>query len=437
MKKKLELISLILILIFLLTLVLAFYPGSSQLALFCLFGLLLFSIYPLKKLYEWEDHFRHATDSSYINSDHFMPKGQEDLKELFQLLRRLSDEKEQDQEDIKNMSGNLEALINHLTMGMFLVSKTKEILIFSKSLPYYFSEKKGDYKRLEDISRIDVKALVTQVFDQEEIIKKELKGFHDDDLVLEVTGIPIMNQDGSVEQVLILLYDLTTIRNYEKLNMEFISNASHELRTPVTSIKGFAETIKNMPEEEMELKNEFLDIIYNESLRLEHIVEHMLTLSKVKKVQLQKSEIHLNDFLTYTASSMTHQLKEKQLRLDFKLDEDIVIKSDQYMLSQILLNLLTNAIRYTDEDGRITISTHNHKDTVAITIADNGIGINKMELDRIFERFYRVNKGRSRRSGGTGLGLSIVKELSQLLGGKVTVESQLGQGSAFTLTLPK
>jgi len=335
------------------------------------------------------------------------------------------------------MSGNLEALINHLTMGMFLVSKTKEILIFSKSLPYYFSEKNGDYKRLEDISRIDVKALVTQVFDQEEIIKKELKGFHDDDLVLEVTGIPIMNQDGSVEQVLILLYDLTIIRNYEKLNMEFISNASHELRTPVTSIKGFAETIKNMPEEEMELKNEFLDIIYNESLRLEHIVEHMLTLSKVKKVQLQKSEIHLNDFLTYTASSMTHQLKEKQLRLDFKLDEDIVIKSDQYMLSQILLNLLTNAIRYTDEDGRITISTHNHKDTVAITIADNGIGINKMELDRIFERFYRVNKGRSRRSGGTGLGLSIVKELSQLLGGKVTVESQLGQGSAFTLTLPK
>lgn len=279
--------------------------------------------------------------------------------------------------------------------------------------------------------------LLRKLLSQKKTIKKELKGYHDGDLILEVTAVPIFNQYGTVFQVLVLLYDLTTIRDYEKLNMDFISNASHELRTPVTSIKGFAETIKNMPEEEQTLKDEFLDIIYNESLRLEHIVEHMLTLSKVNKTQLQKTEIALNDFLYYIGNSMKHQLHEKHLQLSFDLAEDVTIKSDKYLLSQILLNLMSNAIRYTDEGGKITISTAFKEGKIQITVSDTGIGISKLEQDRIFERFYRVNKGRSRQSGGTGLGLSIVKELSQVLGGQVFVKSQIGKGSHFTLEFPK
>ena len=205
----------------------------------------------------------------------------------------------------------------------------------------------------------------------------------------------------------------------------------------MTSIKGFAETVKGMPEDESDLKNEFLDIIYNESLRLEHIVEHMLTLSKVKKTQLQESSFSLNTFLHYMANSIKPQIEAKQLHLFFDLSEDITLKTDKYLLSQMVLNLLTNAVRYTDEGGSITISSHCLQKSIALSISDTGIGISQLEIDRIFDRFYRVNKGRSRQSGGTGLGLSIVKELSQLLGGQVSVKSQLGRGSQFTLELPK
>ncbi|MGT2933321.1 two-component system histidine kinase PnpS [Streptococcus catagoni] len=400
-------------------------------------GLILISFFPLKELFKWEKGFEHIQEAESINSDFFISSSQQDLKQLSRLIRQLQKGLSDKEEDLKKMSTKLEALISHLTVGMFLVSKSKDIMLSSKSLPHYFPEGKQPFTRLADISRMDVKALVRQAFDSKELIKKELKGLHDNDLILEASAIPILNDYGQTEQVLVLLYDLTTIRTYEKLNMDFISNASHELRTPVTSIKGFAETIKGMPESESKLRDEFLDIIYKESLRLEHIVEHMLTLSKVKKTQLQKTDIAINDFLHYIGSSMKHQLGQKNLHLNYNLAEETQIESDKYLLSQILLNLMSNAIRYTDEGGKIEISTYVTDQLLEISVSDTGIGISQLELERIFERFYRVNKGRSRQSGGTGLGLSIVKELSHILGGKVSVQSQIGKGSQFTLTIPQ
>lgn len=436
MKKNLRLL-LIFLAIAILALVLSLLnPKWHLLFLLITTFFILLSYLPLKRLFDWEKQFQVLGTGKFVNPDSFFPKSQEDLKDTFTQFEAMQNKLESCHEEHTRLSGNLEALISHLTMGMLLVNKEKEIVIYSKSLPNYFPEAGQLFERIEDIGRTDIKAAVSQAFDTRLTVKKELKGFHDGDLILEVTAIPISNQAGEIEQVLVLLYDLTTIRAYEKLNMDFVSNASHELRTPVTSIKGFAETIKNMPEDEKELKAEFLDIIYNESLRLEHIVEHMLTLSRVKKTQLQKTHFSVNEFLRYIGNSMKHQLDQKQLQLDFALDQDLTIESDKYLLSQILLNLMSNAIRYTDEGGTITISSHFDGHHLGISVKDTGIGISQIELDRIFERFYRVNKGRSRQSGGTGLGLSIVKELSQILGGEVTVQSRLGKGSQFTLTLP-
>ena len=129
-------------------------------------------------------------------------------------------------------------------------------------------------------------------------------------------------------------------------------------------------------------------------------------------------------------------MQQKHLHLKYDLEANVIIESDKYLLSQIILNLLSNAIRYTEDGGDIMVITRETKDNITICVKDTGIGISQLEIERIFERFYRVNKGRSRQSGGTGLGLSIVKELSQILSGKISVSSQLGQGSIFTLTLP-
>lgn len=437
MKQNLRKIE-ILLFLSLLSFVLAILETKWELFFHLISALLLAStLFPLRQLMLWEKQFQLLEKEEYASPETFIPDSQKDLRQIFSKHGALKKELAKRKEESQKLSSNLEALTSHLTMGMFLVSETKDIQLYSKSLPHYFPDADKPFQKIEDIGRTDVKAVVAQAFITKKTIKEELKGYHDGDLILEVTAVPIFNQYGTVFQVLVLLYDLTTIRDYEKLNMDFISNASHELRTPVTSIKGFAETIKNMPEEEQTLKDEFLDIIYNESLRLEHIVEHMLTLSKVNKTQLQKTEIALNDFLYYIGNSMKHQLHEKHLQLSFDLAEDVTIKSDKYLLSQILLNLMSNAIRYTDEGGKITISTAFKEGKIQITVSDTGIGISKLEQDRIFERFYRVNKGRSRQSGGTGLGLSIVKELSQVLGGQVFVKSQIGKGSHFTLEFPK
>lgn len=398
---------------------------------------LVASFYVLIMLFRWEREFRALNHYLLTASDHFLLVGQADLSAYAKQLTELKSDLLQKEARLKALSKNVEAVTSHLTMGMLLVSNQRELLLTSKSLPAYFPEAKPPFVVLEDLKRMDLIALVNQVFDQKQTLKKELTGLHDGDLILEVTLVPIFNQSYVVKEILVLLYDLTAIRHYERLNLEFIANASHELRTPVTSIKGFAETIKEMPDDETGLKEEFLDIIYNESLRLERIVEHLLTLSKANKTLLDLTEFQLEDFLIYTGQSMRPQLEHKQLELSYSLEEHLVVTSDQYLLSQIMLNLLSNAIQCTDNGGRIQLSSQRVAGGVAITVSDTGIGISQIELDRIFERFYRVNKGRSRQSGGTGLGLAIVKELSQLLGGQMTVTSQLGEGSQFTLFLPE
>ncbi|MGT2887630.1 two-component system histidine kinase PnpS [Streptococcus didelphis] len=437
MKASLKQLLLLLVLA-LLAFLLAFVGNNDRILfsiLACLF--LLASFWPLRDLFLWQKSFQMLRLEDYRTSDVFLPQKQADLKELLASYGKKREALINKEAEIKKMAGNLEALMSHMTMGMFLLSKEKRIVLYSKSLPDYFPEIKDHFDSLNDLKRLDIIAFVSQAFETQATLKKELSGFREKDLILEVTAVPILDQKGLVDQVLVLLYDLTRIRSYEKLNLDFISNASHELRTPVTSIKGFAETIKHMPETDRALQEEFLEIIYQESLRLEHIVQHMLTLSKVEKTDVQKTSILLDDFLPYIGNSMKHQLKEKNLTLDYDLEEPFELVSDKYILSQILLNLLSNAIRYTEAGGQITIASRTVDDSCQISVTDTGIGMSQLELERIFERFYRVNKGRSRKSGGTGLGLSIVKELSQALGGQVKVSSQIGKGSTFTLLLPK
>ncbi|EGE53031.1 two-component system histidine kinase PnpS [Streptococcus parauberis] len=435
MRKSLSILAITNILLWLFCFFIYFDYGNKQVWISFIILLILISVFAIRNMHDTQNDLDELVENAYTLR-YYNYSSDETIQELNHILRNFRNQTEQQKASIKGMSENLQALLSHLTMGMFLVDRKKNIVIHSKSLPNYFPDTKIDFKVLDDISRTDIKSLVKQTFLSTKTIKKELRGFHEGDLILEVTVVPILNDVQETEQVLVLLYDLTMIRNYEKLNMDFISNASHELRTPVTSIKGFAETIKSMPQDEEVLKKEFLDIIYNESLRLEHIVEHMLTLSKVKKTQLQKTDIDLNEFLQYIGNSLKHQLQQKHLHLKYDLEANVIIESDKYLLSQIILNLLSNAIRYTEDGGDIMVITRETKDNITICVKDTGIGISQLEIERIFERFYRVNKGRSRQSGGTGLGLSIVKELSQILSGKISVSSQLGQGSIFTLTLP-
>ncbi len=361
----------------------------------------------------------------------------DDLRRLAKRLKNLEKDLVLSDQDSQNKDLNFQAFLDYISMGLLVVSRTKRILLQSQSLGNFFPTLDSHtFKTLADLRRSDITVLVNRAFEKGEVIKKELVGLNDSDLILEVTVVPIKNHQGQFKDVLVLLYDLTPIRTYEQHNTDFVANASHELRTPVTSIKGFAETLMDMPEEDADLRKDFLRIIQKESSRLEHIVNHMLTLSKIGQSKPQLSSFDLVTFLGDVTQGLRPKMAEKGLDFQLDLPEKLIYETDHYMLSQIIDNLLTNAIRYTDEGGRVTISLVEHPNHIAISIADTGIGIGPYQLERIFERFYRVNKGRSRQTGGTGLGLSIVKELSEALGGKISVTSQVGQGSTFTLSLP-
>ena len=257
---------------------------------------------------------------------------------------------------------------------------------------------------------------------------------------IDVNIVPFTQEDiGTQGSVLVLLYDVTEIHRLEKVRTEFVANASHELRTPVTAIKGFAETLLSGALDNPKLANNFVEIISNESNRLEVIINDILELSRVEKrtVPLVNTRFDVVEVAHSMTSFFLKKATKKNISITISAEEPVYFLGDQHRVEQIFTNLIDNAINYSDVNSKIKIQVWNTNRHIKFSVSDTGIGIPEDNLERIFERFYRVDKGRSRNSGGTGLGLAIVRNLIKNLNGKIDIESEVGQGSTFTITLPK
>ena len=237
------------------------------------------------------------------------------------------------------------------------------------------------------------------------------------------------------EDIVVIFHDITEIKNAEKVKKDFVVNVSHELHTPLTAIKGYAETL--LEEVPAEPGKKYIEIIQRNTDRLINIVNDLLMLSSLEEgASLELEVIDLRSFIENVARIFDQRLKDKQLALVVEVKESLpAIKADQFKLEQVVVNLLDNAVKYT-ERGEIVVSVDIHDQQVSIQVRDTGIGIPKDAIPRIFERFYVVDKSRSRKSGGTGLGLSIVKHIVLLHNGAIRVESTPGEGTTFTVTLP-
>jgi two-component system, OmpR family, phosphate regulon sensor histidine kinase PhoR len=239
----------------------------------------------------------------------------------------------------------------------------------------------------------------------------------------------------STDEMVAVFHDITEFKNLEQIKKDFIANMSHELRTPLTAIKGFAETL----ETEEDIKNpRYIEIIKRHADRLMYIVNDLLLLSELedKGIRVELEEVSLKKIIENIGRIFEQQMKEKDLKLIIEVPEDIpAIKADPFKLEQMFINLLDNAIKYT-ENGEVTLSLEHSPREVTVEVKDTGIGIPAEHLQRIFERFYVVDKSRSKKLGGTGLGLSIVKHIVLLHHGRIHVESTSGQGTKFIVTLP-
>lgn len=254
---------------------------------------------------------------------------------------------------------------------------------------------------------------------------------------IKIDPVYFKNTD-AVIGFIINIEDVTDYVKLENMRKQFVANVSHELKTPLTSIKGFVETLKMTENLDTDTKNRFLGIIENETTRLSRLIDDILLLSTVEnKVKKKVEKVDLFEIFEEIHEIVGYIANDKNIKIDYQFEnQDIDLWEYSGYIRQILLNIIENAIKYTGKNGNIKIRQYVKKDKVFIEIQDNGIGIPKEDIDRVFERFYRVDKARSRSVGGTGLGLAITKHMVKALNGDIKLESELGVGSKFTIELP-
>ncbi|MBF0433723.1 MAG: hypothetical protein HQK83_20760 [Fibrobacteria bacterium] len=259
------------------------------------------------------------------------------------------------------------------------------------------------------------------------------------DLFLQAHGTALLGPDGSNVGVLVVLHDITRLKKLEEMRKDFVANVSHEIRTPITAIKGFIETLQDGALSHPQDAKRFLYIIERHTDRLNAIIDDLLTLSTVEKDQ-ENNKILLDfspiyESLLNSIETCSIKAKEKDIALVMHCDKNLKAMINGSLLEQAVSNLIINAIQYSSQGSKITLQARSSGD-ILIEVVDQGAGIAREHLPRLFERFYRSDKARSRTQGGTGLGLAIVKHIIEAHHGRVSVESTIGAGSIFTIHLP-
>ncbi|EGG70071.1 sensor histidine kinase [Staphylococcus epidermidis] len=232
--------------------------------------------------------------------------------------------------------------------------------------------------------------------------------------------------------MVVVLHDITNLQKLENLRREFVANVSHELKTPITSIKGFAETLIEGAKNDEQSLDMFLNIILKESNRIESLVTDLLDLSHIEQQkELEINYMNLSELAINIIDNLQTQAYNKRIKIQSEIEKDVIIEAHENKIAQVITNLLSNAINYSSEDNKVIVRVYRNDNKVYLEIQDYGIGISETDQKRIFERFYRVDKARSRDSGGTGLGLSITKHIVEAHNGRIDVKSAPGKGSIF------
>src|SRR5206468_5833290 len=253
--------------------------------------------------------------------------------------------------------------------------------------------------------------------------------------ILQVHVAPVPSVSGGIDSVVAVFHDLTDIRRTEKMRRDFVANVSHEFKTPLTSIRGYAETLLSGAKDDPTIAPDFLRTIETNAKYLEALVNDLLTLARLEaEVPAKMERVSLRSIINEQIESRKNAILERNIDVTVNCP-DVEIQADRSRLSTAVSNLIDNAIHYNRPGGAIRISAEQQNGTLNVSVADSGHGIPSDELQRIFERFYRVDKSRTRESGGTGLGLSIVKHAIESQGGTITVTSRVGSGSIFTISM--
>ncbi len=341
----------------------------------------------------------------------------------------------------------VDTIINSMRDGIIAIDTNYKILIINTIACDIFGIKHGPGiigKNLLDITRNSkVNSFLKDTIKDNIALTDEITIFSpkmDSDFTYKIYTNPIKNTDVNHKNAggVITLHDLTSVKKLELIRTQFVSNVTHELKTPLTSIRGFVETLKNGAIDDTAVATKFLDIIDIEAERLYILINDILQLSEIESMRKddQVTQTNLNLIIDEVVTLLETSANKKNITLEVDVQPNIIIEVNNYRIKQMLINLIDNAIKYNIENGTVFIKANKSNGKTIISIKDTGIGIPEKHHSRIFERFYRVDKGRSRNMGGTGLGLSIVKHIVNLYSGDIRIISAPGQGTEFIIQLP-
>lgn len=352
---------------------------------------------------------------------------------LAQTFNNIADQLEIRIIDSLDKKNKLEAILESMESGVIAIDNNENIILINSYSQKLFDLKEDNIgKKISDCI-IDYD-LINFIREIPEIGTKEVKLFHPIERELRVKKSPIINYLNNSIGIVITVQDITDIKRLENMRSEFVANVSHELKTPLTSIKGFSETLRYV--DDSETKNKFLDIIDKESERLTNLINDILILSNIENIHKMESEyFNPGDVIENVLDMVKSQAYKKSIIIKYNdcFNSEILGSKDKF--HQLAVNLIENAIKYSNENGIVKIDLTLEEQYFVFKVKDNGIGIPKNDIPRIFERFYRVDKSRSTR--GTGLGLAIVKHIVKLFNGEISVKSKVGRGSTFTVKIKK
>ncbi len=367
-------------------------------------------------------------------------------REMGALAEALNDMAEQLDERLRTMfqqRNELEAVLSSMVEGVLAVDNDDRIIMLNQAAAQFLGLRvsEGTGRSIQEVVRnVDLQKFVQKAQNSEDSVEAEVTVRDKGERFLQAHGAVLHDGEGHDIGALVVLNDITRLRRLEKIRRDFVANVSHELRTPVTSIKGFVETLLDGAIHKPTDAERFLRIVAGQVDRLNAIIVDLLTLSRIEQgteaaeITLERGRI--KDALEAAIQVCEVKAASKNISIELTCEEELEVRMNAPLLEQAVVNLVDNAIKYSNSGDIVQVLAAPSESDITISVRDRGCGIAREHLSRLFERFYRVDKARSRELGGTGLGLAIVKHIAKAHGGRVSAESVLGKGSTFSIHLP-
>jgi two-component system, OmpR family, phosphate regulon sensor histidine kinase PhoR len=375
----------------------------------------------------------------------FLINGGPDPQRVGLALETISAHQQELERQIAGRESGTQAILGAMEDGVLVVDARSRITLMNTTFQKLFDlrDPAVDVPLVEAVRHATLDQLIAETLETGEAMRSELSVTNSrthSERHIEVSAVPIKRADDEMPGAVVLFHDITELKQVDQIRREFVANVSHELRTPLSILRGYIEVLLDEPETPREELARILSIMERHSKRLQRLIDDLLSLAQLESsgATLELSAVRVDELFNNLIRDWKEKLAAKNLKVIVDLTpEALTLHADGTRLEEVLYNLLDNAVKFSRENGEIYLRATRLGSDMVLSVSDNGLGIGKEHLSRIFERFYRADKARSRELGGTGLGLAIVKHIAQLHGGRVEAESELGRGTSIRVVLPE